>query len=155
MGKVEFCEFDKGFLEKSYQWLSDPQIKRLTLAPEKITKDDQNTWFKSLEDRNDYLIWGVKYQENDIGAVGFKNIDNKTKTAEYFGYIGEKEYWGKGIGSSMLEYAIQKAKEMDLCCLNLNVSKDNERAINLYKKFGFEEYGGITEKEFKKCLLST
>lgn len=50
-----------------------------------------------------------------------------------------KEYWGLGIGSKMFETMIQAARDYGgITRLNLDVAEENERALALYKKFGFE-----------------
>ncbi|MBE5939588.1 MAG: GNAT family N-acetyltransferase [Lachnospiraceae bacterium] len=53
-----------------------------------------------------------------------------------------EEYWGLGIGTALLKYLIEKAKEMGYEQMELVVVKRNEQAIALYKKMGFVECGG-------------
>ena len=65
----------------------------------------------------------------------------ENKKAEYFGYIGEKEMWGRGIGKKMVGYILIYAKEAGLKEVYLHVAEDNERAIQLYQKMGFEMIG--------------
>lgn len=57
-------------------------------------------------------------------------------------------YRGKGIGSLLLESVIKKAKEFGLEKVELHVYTDNDPAIALYKKYGFEEEGVI--KKYRK-----
>ena len=52
-----------------------------------------------------------------------------------------QKYTGMGIGKAMLETAINLAKEMGYEQLELEVVANNERAIALYKKMGFEICG--------------
>ena len=49
---------------------------------------------------------------------------------------------------SRIQEALEKAKEGGLTKVNLDVRIDNEKAIHLYEKFGFEKEGTI-----KKCLF--
>jgi RimJ/RimL family protein N-acetyltransferase len=49
-----------------------------------------------------------------------------------------------GIGTSLLEMCIRWAKEVGVEKLALSVYPDNERAIGLYRKFGFVEEGRLT-----------
>ena len=50
-----------------------------------------------------------------------------------------KEFWGLGIGSAMFKEMIEQAKNNnDVLQIELEVIEGNERAIALYKKFGFE-----------------
>ena len=52
-----------------------------------------------------------------------------------------KDYWGFGIGKELITRLIDYAKEAELQILELDVRSDNERAISLYRKFGFKEHG--------------
>ena len=56
-----------------------------------------------------------------------------------------KSYWGKGVGSALLDFLVQWARtsETGLRKLNLTVRSDNDRAIALYKRFGFIEEGRV------------
>lgn len=85
---------------------------------------------------------------NPAGAMGLKHITSHD--AEYWGYIGEKKYWGKGIGAFMIDEAIKKAIVIGLQQLYLHVDRNNERAKQLYIKKGFQ-ISGVAETE--KYLL--
>jgi RimJ/RimL family protein N-acetyltransferase len=135
--EVELCEYDEAFLHKSYGWLTDPYIKHTTDTPD-ITRESQLAWFNSLPQKTDYLIWGVRFHDKLIGACGLKNKTDRT--AEYWGYIGDRSYHGHGLGYSMLSQVIKKAEEMNLGQVTLKVLCDNMIAYNLYKKCDFFEY---------------
>jgi RimJ/RimL family protein N-acetyltransferase len=132
---IALVDYDLVFLEKSWFWLNDPEIKSLTMTPS-FTKKDQQVFFESLPDKKDYWIKGVTYNNVPVGAMGLKHITKKD--AEYWGYIGEKEYWGKGIGSFMLDQAINKAVEQELENIHLRVTKNNKKARDLYIHKGFK-----------------
>lgn len=53
----------------------------------------------------------------------------------------KEEYWSMGIGSAMMEYAFYLAKEMRYEQVELEVVDGNNRAKNLYERFGFRETG--------------
>ena len=59
-----------------------------------------------------------------------------------------KDYWGKGIGTGLMNLLLDFAKKSGAEVLELEVRSDNEAAIALYKKFGFEK-AGQNEKFFK------
>ncbi len=58
------------------------------------------------------------------------------------------DYRGQGIGTKLLKSAIEKAREMGLEKVELNVYTTNTGAIKLYKKMGFNEEGLI--KNYRK-----
>lgn len=53
--------------------------------------------------------------------------------------IVKKEYRNRGIGSTILTFLIEKAKEMGFSEMTIGVDKDNHNALHLYRKFGFTE----------------
>ena len=59
-----------------------------------------------------------------------------------------KDYWGKGIGTGLMNLLIDFCKKSGAEAVELEVRSDNEAAIALYKKFGFEKIG-TNEKFFK------
>ena len=50
-----------------------------------------------------------------------------------------KEYQGKGFGKKLLQTTLESFKNKNLKKACLWVGEKNERAIKLYKKFGFKE----------------
>lgn len=66
-----FAEFNREFL-KNKKWFADPKIKKLTFTSD-IDDTRREKWFYSLKDKDDYLIWGLKYNDVPIGALGIKN----------------------------------------------------------------------------------
>ena len=59
-----------------------------------------------------------------------------------------KDYWGKGIGSGLMNLLLDFCRKNGAEVVELQVRSDNERAIALYEKFGFEKIG--THKNFFK-----
>ena len=131
---MSFGHFDEDFLERSWQWLHDLEIKRLTMARD-FTREEQLRWFTRLPERSDYLIWGISCDGIPVGALGLKNITKDQ--AEYWGYIGDRAYWATGLGEEMMRFILNKARELGLSELYLKVHCDNARAVRLYTKFGF------------------
>jgi RimJ/RimL family protein N-acetyltransferase len=131
---VRFVSFDQSFCDTSWHWLQDEELCKLinTTNP---TKDQQQTWFNQLPLKTDYQIWGVTYNNIPVGVSGIKHI--RVRSGEYWGYIGDKRNWGKGIGKEMLFLAEQKAKVLDLRQLMLRVLAENIRAVKLYQNAGY------------------
>lgn len=84
--------------------------------------------------------------EHDNRLIGFARCEGNSlrrfsHKAE-FGICISKRYWGKGIGKALLErlllWADTEAKIEKVC---LTVVEDNEKAIEMYKRFGFKKEG--------------
>ncbi len=74
--------------------------------------------------------------------VGLTEIDLKAHVSNAFIMIGDKDYWGLGIGKQAMEYVIHKAYKWGITEINLEVFKSNTGAIKLYEKMGFLVTGG-------------
>lgn len=148
--RIQLVHFDNQCFELSQEWIADLEISRLIRA-QTTTSEQRLTWFKGLPNRTDYKIWGVKFDGVIIGVCGLKNFEGQT-TVEYWGYIGIKSLWGKGLGYEMLLEVFEKAKEMGYFSVWLNVSQSNARAIQLYERAGFK----LTEvtEDFLKMSIS-
>ncbi len=76
----------------------------------------------------------------DMSLAGFFVLDfriNKICDLSYFGLI--PDYIGNGLGSYMLKYAILTAWNGDIKKMLVNTNTlDHERALTLYKKYGFQ-----------------
>lgn len=106
---------------------------------------------KILEDylARENAIYLIATHENKI--VGSLNFSGGTRSRiSHTGELGVsvlKEYWGNGIGTSLIKYLINWAEESGIIKkINLGVREDNAKAIGLYKKLGFREEGKITRE---------
>lgn len=149
---VEFNDFSKEILDLSYDWLNDPEIKYLTQTPD-FTKEDQLRWFNNLPENESYYVKAIYFNSIPIGVVGLKKIDLENKTAEYYGYIGDKSLWGKGLSKEIFNFITEIAKnKFDLNTIYLNVVEDNHRAIRAYEKAGFKITNNL-ENNIKMLLI--
>lgn len=140
--EVAFVTFDAAFKDRSYAWLSDPEIGRLVHAP-RLTRESQQAWFDTLPRRRDYQIFGVAYNGIPVGAAGIRHMDQEKREGEFFCYIGEKAYWGRGIGRAMVAYCQRYALGHGLTDLWLTVTEENTRAAALYESTGFVLVGRL------------
>ena len=61
-----------------------------------------------------------------------------------------RQYWGRGIGSALMERLVSFAKDVGFKSIYLDVRADNTRAIALYEKFNFKKLG--IYKDYFKIL---
>ena len=133
---LKLVPYDRDCLDKSWEWLRDPEIRALTMTPE-FTREDQIRFFESLPTREGYDIWGVAVDGAVVGAAGLKNV--RGQLAEYWGYIGERSLWGQGLGKHLMLAIEAQALAKRYTMLDLQVSDSNPRAISLYRKMGYHE----------------
>ena len=85
-----------------------------------------------------------------VGCLGFTGGDRpKLRHTGELGCSVLKKYWGLGLGSALIESLIDWARLSGIIRkINLKVRPDNERAIKLYKHFGFVREGLISRESF-------
>lgn len=78
-----------------------------------------------------------------VGTAGIEAVGKnyKLRHRAELGISVAKEYWGLGIGQALTTACIECAKAAGYIQLELNVVADNERALSIYNKAGFVEYG--------------
>lgn len=80
-----------------------------------------------------------------IGVSGIEMRDRVEKHVGVFGISLVKELRGEGIGSLLMEKVLAEAKKNlpQLQIITLGCFANNKRALAMYKKFGFIEYGKL------------
>lgn len=106
------------------------------------------------------LILFAEVEGELAGAVSLMSAQReRLKHKTELGIAVLKEYWGKGIGRKLMEDAIDYAQGCSMLKkINLNVRRDNVRAVGLYKNLGFAVEGILsrdhyTEGKYHDCLL--
>lgn len=86
--------------------------------------------------------------------VGFTRCEgNKLSRFRHkaeFGICILKEYWGNGIGRTLLENMLEWTKNTEIKKISLTVVETNKKAIELYKKYGFIEEGLLRNDRIHK-----
>lgn len=109
-------------------------------------------WEKRLSNIPDNVYAYVAIINNEIvGNLGFELATNaRRRHVAYFGMGVKDNVQGNGVGSALLQTAIDLADNwVNIKRIELTVYSDNERAINLYKKFGFVIEGEAKSYAFR------
>ncbi len=117
--------------------------RRLSFKTHKILYEN---YLKKKDDKMYILMDGRK----KIGTGAIIDIDKKLRKAELVRINIRKKFQGSYYGRILLEKLEEKAlNEFKLNSLYLKVINGNQRAINLYEKFGFKKkrIGKIKDKE--------
>ena len=150
--KIILREIEEKDLDLIVKWRNDPEILRWLFSYLPLNKVKQRKWYEKYlnDDTQQTFIIELKEEETPMGTVGLTDIDYKDQRADLTIIIGEKEYWGKGLGEEALDLLVKFAfNEMNLRKIKALVFSDNERAINLYEKCGFGKEGVLKEEIFK------
>ena len=124
----------------------------LTFGPEGVsmTVEREKEYLESII-KSEKQLYLIAVMDGEIVGSGVFSGYAKPRLA-HRGEISlsvRKSMWGQHIGTRLMEEIIHFAKYTAKAeIISLEVRSDNERAIALYKKFGFETFG--TFKGFMK-----
>ncbi|MCL4165570.1 UNVERIFIED_CONTAM: hypothetical protein GTU68_020933 [Idotea baltica] len=87
-----------------------------------------------------------------VGNLGFQYcLKQRRNHAGYFGMAVKDGYEGMGVGSALMSAMIDLSDNwLNVRRIELTVYTDNERAIGLYKKFGFVIEGEARDFAFRQ-----
>ena len=85
-----------------------------------------------------------------IGNVNLTQIHGINRSAEFSIMIGNKDYWGKGIGQIATKHMLNHGfNDINMHRIYLFVLEENDRAISLYEKVGFKKEGLLKDSVYK------
>jgi RimJ/RimL family protein N-acetyltransferase len=117
---------------------------------EQQTIEDEKKWIESFLEKIKNQTGLSIYAVVDDKIVGVCDINMRDRIESHIGVFGltvAKEFRQEGIGSVLIDTIMTLAKELipQLKIVELSVFANNPIAINLYKKFGFKEFGNLPE----------
>ncbi|TAH49382.1 MAG: GNAT family N-acetyltransferase [Chloroflexota bacterium] len=109
-------------------------------------------WRKRLEVNDELFRFVACVDGQVIGTLGL-HLDPNRPRRKHAGGIGmavRDDWQGKGVGTALMQAVVELAdKWLNLTRLELEVYVDNEPAVHLYKKFGFEIEGRIKQHSYR------
>ncbi len=130
---------------------------------EQISLEEEEQYLKSLlkamKEKNGGAI--LAWHENTlVGMIGLRPQEKIEKHVLDFGLSVKKEYRDQGIGKALIQVMLDQVRLhlTHISIVTLSVQADNLRAVHLYQKLGFIEYGRLPKgicrnNEFEDKIL--
>lgn len=142
---------DAPALLEMVQGIFREEIYSLTSAAEfKMTIEEEEKWIESKLKNPNHLLLLAEMNSRIVGSLDFSN-GNRLRIAHTgeFGMSVDKSVRDQGIGTLLLQALFDwVAQHKTIEKIGLNVHANNERAIALYKKMGFE-VEGLRKRDLK------
>lgn len=134
----------EGVIQHVQQLAVEPGIY-IALWPSEFYRsvEEEQQIIADMATADNSLFLVAEAEEGIVGTLTCKGGHRRaTQHAATIGMSVAKEWRGYGIGNMLMEYLIDWAKASgSVIRLELLVFAENEIAINLYRKFGFEVEG--------------
>jgi RimJ/RimL family protein N-acetyltransferase len=136
-----------------HNWRNDLDVMYSTSpALDVYTLEETENLIQIMSSQPDAKGYIIEYKQTGqaIGIISLIHIDTKNRSAECVLDIGERDMWGKGIGTAALSVILKYAfDELNLHRVTLQVFSFNKRAINLYQKIGFKQEGQLRQALYR------
>lgn len=130
-------------------WLNDDETTRgLSSGIFPSTIEELKAFLDRAVNNRSVVMFAICDKTNDlhIGNIKLDNFDWISRTCELGLLIGNKNYWGKGIGYEVCKLVLEYAfSDLNVRKVLLAVYENNPAAIHLYKKLGFIEEGRLRQ----------
>ncbi len=135
---------------------------RYTILDQTFTVDEEKGFIESFPKRG---VFSVAVNETTNQLLGFQNVEpfaTYTKAFDHVGIIGtyvDANSRGQGVAKQLFDYTFKAAEAKGYEKLFAYVRADNERALAVYLKQGFEivgtakKHGKIGDQYFDEILI--
>jgi len=147
-----FVEAEVGLL---FQWYSDPDVRHWSYftedPPGLATLEAHQERYAMIRDDPSQFLWCIETRGgHPIGDLGLQEIQPLQRRVDLAVSIGEKSYWGQGLGTEAVRLALRFVfDEWGFRRVCLVVDRDNARAIRAYEKCGFVREGLLREHRLR------
>ncbi|AYA75673.1 GNAT family N-acetyltransferase [Bacillus sp. Y1] len=158
-GKLTIRPLGKEDVDHLSKWLSNPTVleyyegRDQPFSVEKVMQ----TFFLEEEGLSRYIFL---FEEKPIGYIQTYTVeDEKVKTFGMDQFIGETDYWNKGIGTILIHTMVNYlVNSMSAERIIMDPHTSNKRALRCYEKCGFRKVKLLSkhelhEGEFRDCWL--
>ena len=128
------------FSEEYLNWFKDKDVLEFSENQyRKFTRKSQLEYIKRLKKDEKNFLYGIFYKKKHIGNIVLGPIDNIHKRAEISYMIGDKNFWGVGVGTYAISLIIKIVKDnfniQKLCasCASKNISSKKVLIKNDFK----------------------
>ena len=102
---------------------------------QKLVSGDLNAYVEKITERS--KIVSIQHNNELHGFISYYDNDKTSKIAFLTMLAINKDFQHLGYGLGLLNFSISNLKRLKFKTYCLEVLKDNEIAVSLYKKFGF------------------
>ncbi len=145
---------DEGDLTERYRdWFNDAEVCQFN-SHHRFPNYGENMrdYYESTIKSRENLVLAICDRKSDvhIGNISLQNIDQLNQSAEFAIVIGDKSYWGKGVGKEAMQLIVDHGfKQLNLHRIYCGTAEDNVGMQKLALALGFVEEGRFCDALFK------
>jgi UDP-4-amino-4,6-dideoxy-N-acetyl-beta-L-altrosamine N-acetyltransferase len=135
-------------------WRNSPGVAAFMYTDHEIGRDEHARWFAAIEGDERRAFWIIELDGRPVGLASFYDIDRVNFCASWAWYLAEAGARGRGVGRYVQYRMIEKAfADLGLRKLWCEALASNERALHLYRSFGFRDEPSFRRRVLKNGAL--
>jgi RimJ/RimL family protein N-acetyltransferase len=135
------------------KWVNDGIVTYYMFTGQKPQNSEQivQDFKKQLDSGNNVIFLVVDFEtEKPIGYAGLYEINSTARKAEFRVLIGEKDFWGRGLGTEITELlTFYGFDRLNLNRIYLGFTADNKGAARAYEKAGYNHEGVLKQDIYR------
>jgi RimJ/RimL family protein N-acetyltransferase len=116
-----------------------------------VTVGEHRRWYETITTDSQSVIFAVDTipDRQFVGCVWLHGIDPRHRYGELRVLIGNREYWGSGIGTEAIGMMVRFAFEkINLHKIYAYILAPNTRALRSFQKLGFVREGLLKQERY-------
>ncbi len=150
---VELRPLEDSDLPLLAAWRRADHAREAFFSVEPVSTSGQAAWYaRYMADPADQMFVIIEPTGRSVGTISLSRIDYRNQKAELGRVlIGDPSDFGRGLAFDACRVLLQYATEdLHLRKIYLEVLADNQAAVCLYKKLGFETEGVLRSEVFAR-----
>lgn len=130
------------------RWYNDPDVRKTLTVTEIFELEKTRQWFAAAKENPTRVDFAIETLQCDLmGTTGLIHLDFFHKTAECFCVIGEKTYWGGGLGTEVHSALIQWAFDgLGMEKIYAIIRTNNPAIYKVVQRLGFQIEGTLRQE---------
>lgn len=155
-GVIRLRAIEREDLPRFVAWLNDPETRSNLEMVSPLSMAQEERWFENMLARppaEQPLVIETRMgkQWKMLGNCSLFNIDQHERSAELGIFIGEKDFWNKGIGTRAVRLLLRHAfLDLNLNRVFLRVYETNPRGARCYEKAGLKHEGRMRQARYRQ-----
>jgi len=139
---IDLCPINLENVKLYSKWDNDPRVRKYARNLIPHTIDEIKKRYEPEKERIkrsiNFEVWHKK-DKKLVGLAGFNHINWYDRNTNIFAIIGEKDYWGQGIGTEIAQLLIEYGfNELNLHKIKAGIFSPNKISLSVAEKGGFK-----------------
>jgi diamine N-acetyltransferase len=152
--KITLLAFDERHLACVHAWINDEDLRRGIGTEGPVSEFEHRRWYEQVMSdplqRMFIIGQGIGLDAKPVGLIGLRNIEWRSRVAEFWIYLGESSVRGQGIATEASNLLLRFGfNTLGLNRIFLLVNDTNSHAIELYRRLGFVKEGICRQSAFQ------